>query len=257
MSEKVEIPNIKSVGIGRLQIGQIDIRSPQIQRMPDWAQSAPQAIPINPPVTSVVGTPIVNVPGCVEAHRDSSENQNLKNEDEEGTLTYCDAGTPSFTPIDYDRNKLDIKQGAPVPPVVPPSKPPEQKTPETPGIPQRPSCKEGEKYNEAKRVCEKVIIEVPAEPEVPWTQKYLPSPAAVTTTASIAVVATTSALLAKPLADLLLKVVKPATKKIVKKIAAIRKKKIPVLSLSARRDEQRERNRAIRTLKSALRQRKR
>ena len=44
----------------------------------------------------------------------------------------------------------------------------------------------------------------------------------VTTTASIAVVATTSALLAKPLVDLLLKAVKPAVKKVMKKIAAIR-----------------------------------
>ena len=46
----------------------------------------------------------------------------------------------------------------------------------------------------------------------------------ITVTASIAVVATTSALLAKPLADLLLKVVKPTVKKVVKKIAALRGK---------------------------------
>ena len=40
----------------------------------------------------------------------------------------------------------------------------------------------------------------------------------VATTGGIAVVATTSALLAKPLADLLLKVVKPAVKKAIGKI---------------------------------------
>ena len=39
-------------------------------------------------------------------------------------------------------------------------------------------------------------------------------------TAGIAAVATTSALLAKPVADLLLKVVKPLVKKTIKKIAA-------------------------------------
>ena len=65
-------------------------------------------------------------------------------------------------------------------------------------------------------------------------------------------VATTSALLAKPLADLLLKVVKPVTKKVVKKIAALRGKKIPVLSESERKAAQRDRNRAIKVLRSAL-----
>ena len=253
---KVEIPGI-NIGIKRLQINELNIRDMGIRSIPDWAQSTPQAIPIYPPVTTQVGTPIVNIPGCVEAHRDSSENQNLKNEDREGTVTYCDAGTPSFTPIDYDKNNLDITQKSPPPPIIPPSKTPEQETPAQPAIPKRPSCKEGEKYNEAKRVCERIVVEVPEEKQIPWTEQYLPPLPLVTTTAAIAVVATTSALLAKPLADLLLKVVKPVTKKVVKKIAAIRKKKIPVLSLSARRDEQRERNQAIRTLKSALRQRKR
>ena len=59
----------------------------------------------------------------------------------------------------------------------------------------------------------------------------IPSAGMVTTTASIAVVATSSALLAKPLADLLLKVVKPAVKKVMKKIAALRGKKIPPQSV--------------------------
>ena len=68
----------------------------------------------------------------------------------------------------------------------------------------------------------------------------------------IAVIATTSALLAKPLADLLLKVVKPTIKKVIKKIAAIRGKKVKVLSLRERQVEQRHRNQAIRVLKSAL-----
>ena len=36
---------------------------------------------IYPPVTTQVGVPIVNIPGCVEANKDSSENENLKNED--------------------------------------------------------------------------------------------------------------------------------------------------------------------------------
>ena len=43
---------------------------------PSWATTnPPTAIPIYPPVTSQVGTPIVNIPGCVEAH----EQQDAKN----------------------------------------------------------------------------------------------------------------------------------------------------------------------------------
>ena len=77
----------------------------------------------------------------------------------------------------------------------------------------------------------------------------VPNPGVVTATASIAVVATTSALLAKPLADLLLKVVKPTVKKVIKKIAAIRGKTVKVESLRERQGQQRQRNKAIRTLK--------
>ena len=57
-------------------------------------------------MTSQIGTPIVNIPICVEAHKDSDKNQNLKAEDPESTVTYCDAGTPTYYPIDYDTSKL-------------------------------------------------------------------------------------------------------------------------------------------------------
>ena len=78
----------------------------------------------------------------------------------------------------------------------------------------------------------------------------VPNAGAVTATASIAVVATTSALLAKPLADLLLKVVKPVVKKVLKKVATLRGKKIPVQSRAERLAEQRQRNEAVKKLRS-------
>jgi len=72
------------------------------------------------------------------------------------------------------------------------------------------------------------------------------------TTASIAVVATASALMAKPLADILLKVVKPTVKKVMKKIAKLRGKTPKVLSTAERINEQRDRNRAIMTLRQTF-----
>jgi len=80
----------------------------------------------------------------------------------------------------------------------------------------------------------------------------LPSAGSVVTTGGIAVVATASALLAKPLADILLKAVKPTVKKVMKKIATIRKKPIPVLSSGERRAEQRQMNHAVMELRSVF-----
>ena len=62
----------------------------------------------------------------------------------------------------------------------------------------------------------------------------------------------TSALMAKPLADLLLKLVKPTVKKIMKKIASLRGQSQKVESVSQRQLAQRDRNRAIRALRVAL-----
>ena len=98
-----------------------------------------------------------------------------------------------------------------------------------------------------------VCITVKRDIDIP-TQilENIPSAGAVTATASIAVVATTSALLAKPLADLLLRVVKPTVKKVLTKVAALRGKKIRVSSAGERRAEQRQRNHALKMLRSVL-----
>ncbi len=112
-----------------------EIRIPEIRGAGWLVENPPLAIPIYPPVTTQVGIPIVNMPGCVEANKDSSENQNLKNEDDDGNRVYCDAGMPSFSPIDYDTNKLEYETKAPDPPPVASPKKPDTKTPETPAVP--------------------------------------------------------------------------------------------------------------------------
>jgi hypothetical protein len=262
--------------IPEIQLGNIDIGINQVSNLiindtPDWLKTPSAAMPIYPPVTSQVGIPIVNMPGCVESHRDSNQNQTLKDEDRDGVQIFCDAGTPSFSPIDYDPNKLEITTKSPPPP---PIKSPETKKPPTPEAPPTPKTdaevakcptREQELKNPVGKVLENnkkiVRYETVGKECLPVFDNLnvpdqiianLPSPGAVTVTASIAVVATTSALLAKPLADLLLKVVKPVTKKVVKKIATLRGKKPPVLSATERKAEQRDRNRAIKILRSAL-----
>jgi hypothetical protein len=81
---------------------------------------------------------------------------------------------------------------------------------------------------------------------------FLPAPQQVTTTASIAIVATSAALLAKPLADLLLKLVKPVVKKTQKKLFDVLGKKTKVESVRERVLAQRDRNRALLALRRSL-----
>ena len=264
----MDIPNI-NIPNNNISIG--DIRDLNINVMPDWMTNPPQALPIYPPVTTQVGIPIVNIPGCVESHRDSSENQTLKEEDRDGVQVFCDAGTPSYNPIDYDPRRLEIETTSPPPPPykAPEAEevtPPKSKT-NTPPPPEKAECPsraqelknpvgkilEGNKKITGYETVGKECLPVFENLNIPdQIVQNIPSAGMITVTASIAVVATTSALLAKPLADLLLKVVKPVTKKVVKKIAALRGKKPPVLSATERKAEQRDRNRAIKILRSAL-----
>ena len=74
----------------------------------------------------------------------------------------------------------------------------------------------------------------------------------VVTTTTIALVASTAALVAKPAGELILKLIKPTVKKVVKKAAQVRGVPLKVDSVWERRLAQRDRNRAIRALRRAL-----
>jgi hypothetical protein len=253
------------------EIREIQIRNLDIAPIPDWLMRPPQAIPPVVPVTQNIGTPIVNIPGCVESHPDAGKSKTLAQDDESGTMTYCDGTVPSFNPIDYSPENMTIETISPPPKVEAPEAPEVPKTPEIPSTPAstaKVSCPteaqeakepvgtfiEGFRqkvtgYKLVGNECIQLTEKVPLPTQI---IAGLPSPGTVMTTGGIAVVATSSALLAKPLADILLKVIKPTVKKVMKKIATIRGKKIPVLSVAERREEQRERSQAIRTLKRAL-----
>jgi hypothetical protein len=253
-----------------IRLNNIRIREIGIPDVPKWMTSEPpQAIPIYPPVTSEVGTPIVNIPGCVEAHKENDKNTGLKEEDPEGVMTLCDAGTPSFSPIEYDPNKLEYTTEAPEPPPIKPPKAPESPQTKTPDVPKKTTPKvdcptreqqlknpvgkilEGNKKIVGYEVVGKECLMVTENLNIPdQIIGNIPSVGTTTATIAVAVTATTSALLAKPLADLLLKVVKPTVKKVLKKVATLRGKKIPVQSRGERLAEQRQRNQAVKAMRS-------
>ena len=252
-------------------IRDIDIRDVEVRdiNVPSW-MTAPPRIPSAPPVTVQVGVPVIDIPGCVEAHIDNKKgtNDKLVEDDPDGSRVFCDGNMPSFNPINYNPDELDITQPPPEPPVV---KPPE--TPAPPEVPKDAAPKVEAKItpdcpgpnaprigdvaqNQRERVSGYELQMVNGQEicvvlyeDIPFTAQYLPAPQVAATTAVIAVTATSSALLAKPLADLLLKVFKPVIKKVITKISKLRGKKVKIESLRERRDLQRERSRAIRTLR--------
>lgn len=214
-----------------MDIREIEIRDLDVPDIGTYFNDVPSPIPPVVPVTQYIGAPIVDIPGCVEANKDNSKSKTIGVDDPDSTVTLCDGTVPSYDPIDYKPEEMDIIKPASVP-KVPTPKSPEASTPEIPVTPPATA-----------------IVEEKKEPEIPWQEKYLPAPEAATTTAAIAVVATTSALMAKPLADLLLKVIKPTVKKVIKKIAKLRGKAPEVLSVKDRRDQQRIYSHAVRKLK--------
>ena len=119
------IPVIKGVNI--------EIKDIKIDAITTYRYTPP-SVPNAPPVTVDIGVPIVNIPGCVEAHEQNTSKERsgiLSEDDPKGVKTFCDAGVPSFNPIDYNKDKLDFDYEQPVPPVRSPEQPktetPEQK----------------------------------------------------------------------------------------------------------------------------------
>jgi len=227
------------------------INNIQLAELRPWEVAVPTTYGIDPPVVVNAGVPIVNMPGCVKVHkenakRDPSRNKNLVNNDPKGNVVLCDAGMPYYEPPDYDARELTWQT------VTPDQEEgdeglnvdePDLGTPESPGAPDTPTTdgtvecpppnarrigdrnqKGDEQVKEYKLTPDGKICETIWEP-VPAVEQYLPSVGIVTTTATIATVATASALFAKPLADLLLKAVKPVVKKVIGKIQKLLGKK--------------------------------
>jgi len=251
--------------INDIAITGIDIRDIRIPEAPVFK---PNSLPLAPPVTLELGFPIVNVPGCVEAHsQNNNKNNNLIENDPKGTITYCDAGVPSYDPLSFEPDQIvpTYPSGVDTRTREEPE-PPEPEAAPAPAAPAAAKIDCPARDQELKNPVGKILkgdkkitgYELVGKECIVVTEDLgitdqivsnIPNAGVVTTTASIAIVATSSALLAKPAVDLLLKVVKPTVKKVLKKISQIRGKISKIDSVSDRRCEQRHRNRAIRILR--------
>ena len=196
-----------------------------------------------PPVVVNIGNPIVDMPGCVNMHKDNKRHKNnipidkgLVENDSGEAMTICPDGSyPSYSAMNYEPEQLQMTYESKAPAVAPPPEP-DLNTPETPSIPPAegdpecpgptslrigsvgPSEKEKVVGHELQKTPQGTMVCVELYEDIGIVEAYLPSAAVATTTASIAAVAGASALLAKPLADLLLRVFKPAIKQVLGKV---------------------------------------
>ncbi len=219
------------------------INDVNIPYTPLWMITQPSVDYLMYPVVIKFGNPIIDIPGCVDMHQDNKYHKSglpvdrdLVENDPEQAMTLCPSGEyPSYQAMNYEPEQLVYTTEAEPPPIAPP---PEPDTPDTPDSPEVPikdiECPGPAQSNirigdvaqnkeekvsgfEVQKVDGVEICVTLYEP-ISRVEALLPDVSTVTTTATIATVATTSALLAKPLADLLMKVVKPVVKKVMTKI---------------------------------------
>ena len=205
-----------------------------------------------PPVTVQIGVPIIQLPGCVEAHDDNKKSKTLVNSDPKGSRIFCDGQVPSYNAMDYVPEQLIITKEQAPPPVNTDTNTNNLETPQ-PAIPDIPSNKDevkedppcpgandqriGDLRNAQGK--EKVIGHEIQNGEcitlyeaTTVIDKYVPTTAQVVNTAQIALVAATM--------PLLIAAVKPAVAQLIKRIPKLlgRKKK-EILSTSQKLARQR------------------
>ena len=228
--------------INEIEVPNITI--PNVVSNQQWLNSIPNIPSNHPPITTNIGFPIVEIPGCVKMHKDNQDkitglpfDKDLVNQDPKGTTTLCPHGEyPSYEAMEYTPEQLIIQREIPPPPVEPP---PEIEPPEIPdtgdlGKKEDVPCPGpgnlrvgditqsgdervvGHKLSDDGKLCETLY-----EPTTP-IEKFIPSTNQATNALAIAVIATAGAT-ATPI---ILRIVKPILTKIWKTIQKKTGKKV-------------------------------
>jgi len=210
----MSIPQINNVGVGDVNVFRIEV--PQIYSLPPATQTVPFILNI--------GSPVVDLPGCVKYHPDSADNRetpNLKEDDSNGTRVLCDGDYPTYDAMDYTPEDLNIYVETPPPKVEPPPDPPTPETPDTGKLTEETPCpgpaqlrvgdvtQSGDEKVVGHELQGNVCVTL-YEPTSP-IEKYVPPINQVTSVTALAVVATAGAA-ATPL---LIRIIRPAVKKLI------------------------------------------
>ena len=105
--------------INEIEVPNITI--PNVVSNQQWLNSIPNIPSNHPPVTTNIGFPIVEIPGCVKMHQDNKDHvtrmpfdHDLVNQDEDGVTTLCPHGEyPSYEAMEYTPEQLLITQETP------------------------------------------------------------------------------------------------------------------------------------------------
>ena len=210
----MSIPQINNVGVGEVNVFRIKV--PQIYSLPPATQTVPFILNI--------GSPVVDLPGCVEYHPDAADNRetpNLKEDDSNGTRVLCDGDYPMYDAMDYTPEDLNIYVETPPPKVEPPPDPPTPETPDTGKLTEETPCpgpaqlrvgdvtQSGDEKVVGHELQGTTCVTL-YEPTSP-VEKYIPPVNQVTSVTALAVVATAGAA-ATPL---LIRIIRPAVKKLI------------------------------------------
>ena len=249
------------MGIPNIHVGDVTVRNLKIPNIDVLNYDLPTPLaPGHPRTTEYIGRPIVNIPGCVEAHPDDRNAKNLPEDDSSKVMTLCDGEVPSYDAMNYEPEQLTIIQELPPPDVQPPPDPPgAPEVPDTGNVKTEVECPAPNQprigdvaQNQKEKVSGYELrdgICVILYEDIGPVEQYLPSAQVATTTAVIATVAGASALLAKPLADLLLRVFRPAIKKVLTKANGILGRKTVKPSRSEIQTEEYRKKRGLPSLK--------
>lgn len=221
------MPEIENIGVRTIGVPSIEV--PRI--LP------PPVLPAEPPVTLMLGFPVADMPGGDIPHYEPLDFT-------PGQHTHRATPVPKPDPDQKPNNKT--KQPVPPPPPTAPPVAPipllEQPLP----CPPPDAIPVGAKnkfqtaiiigYERVNGTCEAQLkpLDIPTV-----IGNYLPSPALALSTAAVATVATTAAIVARPLGDVLLKTVKPTVKKTIKTVKEKMGKRVSPESVSERQRFQR------------------
>jgi len=201
------------------KIPKIEIREVYVPKIRLWE--------IQPPILDLITKPVVDIPGCVDAHRNNLTG--LINEDELGTYQACGTfSIPGFEPLEYNPANFQYiapakqqEQQQPQPLRQQKSQIPQKKKDKKLKIPPCPSKKDqkiGDFRNDKK--LERVIgyergtngIEcITLYEDVPFISQYIPSFKQFTGVFSLALVGCSAPIFLE-------KLIKPIVKNIIKKL---------------------------------------
>ena len=131
---KASTSTIRPIGIGAIADARV------------FMNDTPTVVPPVVPVTEIIGSPVVNMPGCVKVHKENvkqrSRNKMLVDDDPKGNTVLCDAGAPYYQPADYDYRGLTwqtvYNESDETPEGIDTGDPPTPDIPDAPSAPETP-----------------------------------------------------------------------------------------------------------------------